>query len=87
MFKELLQHMQDNMLYRVKGVVWCVLPQPRMDALLQAQARFIEMFSTGSKAGTIWGNVVIICKGKARLMLSPDMAVFILSLVGKNCIR
>jgi len=65
-FKELLRHMQDNKLYRLKAVVWCVLPQPRMDALLQAQARFIEMFSQGGKSGTIWTNVLIICKGKAR---------------------
>jgi len=63
-FKELLHHMQDNKLYNVAAVVWCVLPQPRMDALLQSQARFIEMFTTGNKSGRIWSNVLIVCKGK-----------------------
>ena len=64
-FKELLRHMQDNKLYKVKAVVWCILPQPRMDAMLQSQARFIEMFTEGIAAGRIWSNVVIVCKGKA----------------------
>jgi len=64
LFKELLRHMQNNKLCKVKAVVWCVLPQPRMDSMLQAQAKFIDMCTVGEDAGKIWSNVVIICKGK-----------------------
>jgi len=63
-FKELLSHMQQNDLPMVKAVVWCVLPQPRMDSTLQAQAKFIDMFTDKSDKGKIWANVVIVCKGK-----------------------
>ena len=69
--------MQDNHIYNVKAVVWCVLPQPRMDALLQAQARFIDMFTEGIEAGRIWSNVLIISKGKAGLV--SILKVFIAS--------
>ena len=71
-FKDLLRHMQDNQEYCVKAVVWCIMPTPRMDANLQAQAKFIDMFTpddektTENEAGKIWNNVVIICKGKVR---------------------
>jgi hypothetical protein len=40
--KELLHHMQDNKMYKVKAVVWCVLPQPTMDSMLQAQAYALQ---------------------------------------------
>jgi len=65
-FKELLRHMQNNKLYWVKAVVWCVLPQVRMDALLQAQAKFIDMFTVKGDTGKIWSNVLILCKGKLQ---------------------
>jgi hypothetical protein len=65
-FKELLRHMQNNKLSKVKAVVWCVLPQPRMDTTLQAQAKFIDMFTVEDDKGRIWSNVIIICKGKVR---------------------
>ena len=48
------------------------MPTPRMDAILQAQADFIDMFTMEDEktakveAGTIWPNVVIISKGKVR---------------------
>jgi len=60
-FKDLLKHMQEHKLNKVAAVVWCVLPQIRMDSVLQAQARFIDMFTD---KGRIWSNVVILCKGK-----------------------
>ena len=50
--------------------MWCVMPTPRMDAILQAQADFIDMFTMEDEstakveAGQIWPNVVIVCKGK-----------------------
>ena len=66
-FKELLRHMQQHSLPMVKAVVWCVLPQPRMDSTLQAQAKFIDMFTDKKDKGKIWSNVVIICKGKVRI--------------------
>ena len=46
------------------------MPTPRMDAILQAQADFIDMFTMEDEstakveAGQIWPNVVIVCKGK-----------------------
>jgi hypothetical protein len=69
-FKELLSHMQNNKLPMVKAVVWCVLPQPRMDSTLQAQAKFIDMFTVDNEKGKIWSNVVIICKGKVKICFS-----------------
>ena len=73
----------------VRAVIWNVLPQPRMDAVLQvislsiwkmllnrlfvlkrklinfqAQAKFIDMFTTESRDSNIWSNVIIISKGK-----------------------
>ena len=72
LFKQLLKHLQSNKIYKVKAVVWCVMPTPRMDAILQAQADFIDMFTMEDEktakveAGTIWPNVVIISKGKVR---------------------
>lgn len=78
-FKELLRHMQANHLYNVKAVVWCIMPTPRMDANLQAQAKFIDMFTPDdektpeNEAGRIWNNVVIICKGKINPDLSGDV--------------
>ena len=65
-FKDLLHHMQVNHCYNVKAVVWCILPTVRMDANLQAQAKFINMFTPENEAGKIWTNVVIVCKGKVR---------------------
>jgi len=78
-FKDLLRHMQANHLYNVKAVVWCIMPTPRMDANLQAQAKFIDMFTPDdektpeNEAGRIWNNVVIICKGKINPELSADV--------------
>jgi len=63
-FKELLSYMQKNTLSKVKAVIWCVVPQPRMDSTLQAQANFIDMFTTETDKGRIWSNVIIVCKGK-----------------------
>lgn len=71
-FKELLRHMQNNQMYSVKAVVWCVLPQPRMDAMLQAQAKFIDMFTMEGDKGKIWSNVLILCKGKLSQKASED---------------
>jgi len=71
-FKELLRHMQNNKIYKVKAVVWCVMPQPRMDAILQAQADFIDMFTVEKDKGRIWNNVVIICKGKLSKNQAED---------------
>ena len=61
-FQEILQHLQTEQLHSVKAVVWCVTPQPRMDATLQAQARFIDTFTVGEDSGKIWSNVLIHCK-------------------------
>jgi len=78
-FKDLLRHMQVNHCYNVKAVVWCIMPTPRMDANLQAQAKFIDMFTpdddktSENEAGKIWNNVVIICKGKINPELSSDV--------------
>jgi len=78
-FKDLLRHMQANHLYCVKAVVWCIMPTPRMDANLQAQATFIDMFTPDdektsvNEAGKIWNNVVIVCKGKINPELSGDV--------------
>jgi len=63
-FKSMLQKMQDEKLYKLKCVIWCVAPQPRMDSTLQAQAKFIDDFTANSEAGRIWTNVVIVAKGK-----------------------
>ena len=38
------RHLQDNRCYQVKCVVWCVMPTPRMDAVLQEQANYIHQF-------------------------------------------
>ena len=73
-FKSLLRHLQDNQCYQVKCVVWCVMPTPRMDAVLQEQARFIHNLVTDDESteeneeGRIWSNVLIVCKGKVRVM-------------------
>jgi len=78
-FKDLLRHMQENKEYCVKAVVWCIMPTPRMDANLQAQAKFIDMFTPDdpntaeNEEGKIWNNVVIICKGKINPELSADV--------------
>ena len=51
-------------------VIWCVMPTPRMDALLQEQANYIHNFITDDEeteedeSGRIWSNVLIVCKGK-----------------------
>ena len=53
--------------------------------MLQAQARFIEMFTVGSEAGRIWTNVLIVCKGKVRLPhIDLDKDLFVEA--GKNSI-
>ena len=74
--------MQTNKLPMVKAVVWCVLPQPRMDSTLQAQAKFIDMFTDKNDKGKIWANVVIICKGKVRVILEIVKGLIIHPLVG-----
>lgn len=78
-FKELLKHLQKNKLFNLKAVLWCVSPTPRMDAMLQQQAQYINTFtaedaSTREKeAGAIWDNVVIVCKGKLAADLATDV--------------
>ena len=80
-FKDLLRHMQENKEYCVKAVVWCIMPTPRMDANLQAQAKFIDMFTPDdpntaeNEEGKIWNNVVIICKGKVKTLKNDSMNV------------
>ena len=55
--------MDKKKCYRVKAVVWCVEPTPRMTAVLQSQARIIDMLTEGEDKGKIWSNVLIIGKG------------------------
>ena len=61
--------MQQKSIYNIKAVIWCVLPQPRMDSTLQAQAEFIDMFTVEQEKGRIWSNVVVIAKGPIFLFL------------------
>ena len=81
--------MQVNHCYNVKAVVWCIMPTPRMDANLQAQAKFIDMFTPDdektpeNEAGKIWNNVFIVCKGKVRISKEKTLYNFILSLLDK----
>jgi len=78
-FKEMLRHLQKNKLNTVKAVLWFITPTPRMDAILQKQAEFIEQFtmeddSTREKeAGLMWSNTVIVCKGKMAAELDMDV--------------
>jgi len=78
-FKSLLRHLQDNQCYQVKCVVWCVMPTPRMDAVLQEQARFIHNLVTDderteeNEEGRIWSNVLIVCKGKVSSEQAGDV--------------
>ena len=63
----------------MSAVVWCVMPTPRMDAVLQEQASFIDQFITDdedtpeNEGGKIWSNVVIVCKGKLSPALAGDV--------------
>ena len=63
-------------------MVWCVMPTPRMDAVLQEQANYIHQFVTDdenteeNEEGNIWNNVLIVCKGK--------VGVIVLSLPGSH---
>ena len=67
-----LRHLQENKCYQVKCVVWCVMPTPRMNSVLQEQANYIHQFitddenTTENEAGRIWNNVLIVCKGKVN---------------------
>ncbi|XP_023329538.1 uncharacterized protein LOC111702174 isoform X2 [Eurytemora carolleeae] len=71
-FKDLLLQMQTLGIYNLKAVIWCVFPQLRMDATLQAQAKFIDEFTVESDAGRIWSNVVVVAKGKAQKTVAED---------------
>jgi len=78
-FKDLLRHLQKERLTSIKAVLWFVMPTPRMDSMLQQQAKFIESFTTEDEstrekeAGQIWTNVVIVCKGKLATELEGDV--------------
>jgi len=78
-FKDILLHLQKNKLTNVKAVLWFITPTPRMDAILQKQAEFIEQFtledpSTREKeAGLMWSNTVVVCKGKMAAELDTDV--------------
>jgi len=78
-FKDLLRHLQKEKLTSIKAVLWFVMPTPRMDSMLQQQAKFIESFTTEDEstrekeAGQIWTNVVIVCKGKLATELEGDV--------------
>ena len=56
-------------------MVWCVMPTPRMDAVLQEQANYIHQFVTDdenteeNEEGKIWNNVLIVCKGKVGVIV------------------
>lgn len=52
LFKDLLWFLQDHKIYNILAVIWCVLPQPRMDSTLQNQAKFIDMFTMDNDKGT-----------------------------------
>ena len=80
------RHLQDNRCYQVKCVVWCVMPTPRMDAVLQEQANYIHQFVTDdenteeNEDGKIWSNVLIVCKGKVGVMsLTINLIFFLLN--------
>ena len=80
------RHLQDNRCYQVKCVVWCVMPTPRMDAVLQDQANYIHQFVTNdenteeNEDGKIWSNVLIVCKGKVGVMsLTINLIFFLLN--------
>ena len=65
------RHMQTNHCHQVKCVVWCVMPTPRMDAVLQEQANYIHRFITDEEkeGGKIWSNVLIVCKGQVSVLV------------------
>ena len=69
------RHMQTNHCHQVKCVVWCVMPTPRMDAVLQEQANYIHRFVTDdenteeNEEGKIWSNVLIVCKGQVSVLV------------------
>jgi len=90
LFKQLLKHLQSNKIYKVKAVMWCVMPTPRMDAILQAQAEFIDMFTMDDEktakieSGLIWPNVVIVCKGKLDADLEDDVSGAMMAAKKKN---
>ena len=69
------------------AVVWCVMPTPRMNAILQEQAHFIDQFITDdentpeNEGGKIWSNVVVVCKGKVCPACLPLPDVLSLSSV------
>ena len=42
LFKNMLIFMQQRKLFNVQAVIWCVLPQPRMDSTLQEQVLLMK---------------------------------------------
>ena len=64
-------------------MVWCVMPTPRMDAVLQDQANYIHQFVTNNENkkenedGKIWSNVLIVCKGKVGAMSLLVLAIYL----------
>jgi len=66
-FRKLLLFLQKNKVSHIKAVIWNVLPQCRGgDVSLQAQARSINNLTLPGQRKSIWGNVVIISKGKTH---------------------
>ena len=67
-------------------MVWCVMPTPRMDAVLQDQANYIHQFVTDdenteeNEDGKIWSNVLIVCKGKVGVMSLTINLIFFIKL-------
>ena len=39
-FRDILRHLQGNGISLVRAVLWFVMPTPRMDAMLQQQAKY-----------------------------------------------
>lgn len=58
-FKNMLRHLQNNKIKRIKAVIWNVFGQNRVDNNLASQAKFIDQFLDN----TIWSNVIIITRG------------------------
>ena len=57
-FQEILLFLKNNGQERIKAVIWNVIPNVRLDAVLKKQAGFIDSL----KPQEIWRNVIIICK-------------------------
>lgn len=58
-FKNMLRHLQNNKIKRIKAVIWNVFGQNRADNNVASQAKFINQFADSE----IWSNVIIITRG------------------------